>query len=226
MTGPESPYERNRRIREGHYSRGDYLGWFDRLYAAATGERDIPWARLAPNRLLLNWPKWRSMAGKDRLALVVGCGLGDDAEEVARKGFRVTAFDISETAVNWARSRFSDSSVDYRVADLYNLPEEWRGNFDFVLESTTLQSLPGDIRPQAMDCITECLSPGGTLLVICFGERPGDNPAFGPPWGLTRAELGRFAECGLEEVKFEEINYTASKRRPGPRYRIEYRKPE
>ena len=226
MNEPENPHDRGKTIREQHFSRGDYLGWFDAVYASATGERDIPWARLAPNRLLVTWQKWREIEGKDRRSLVVGCGLGDDAEELARVGFCVTAFDISTTAVNWARRRFPGSAVDYRVADLYSLPQEWHGRFDFILESTTLQSLHADIRSEAIDRVAECLSPGGALVVICFGERPGDDPADGPPWGLTHAELNRFVENGLEEVRFEEINYTASKRRPGPRYRIEYRRPD
>lgn len=226
MTNQEKPHERSKRIREGYYSRDDFTGWFDEVYATAEDERDVPWAKQAPTPLLKSWPKWPGMEGKERLALVVGCGLGDDAEELARKGFRVTAFDISETAIGWAKRRFPDTNVDYRVADLYNLPHELKGRFDFVLESSTLQSLPTEIRPKAIDHVSESLSPGGTLLVICLGFMTGEELKKDSPWGLKREELNRFVENGLEEVNFEEINYTSSKRHPGPRYRIEYRKPK
>ncbi|MDZ7952448.1 hypothetical protein [Nostoc sp. DedQUE09] len=33
-------------------------------------------------------------------ALVIGCGLGDDAEALAHLGFEVTTFDISPTAMS------------------------------------------------------------------------------------------------------------------------------
>ncbi|MCC5670705.1 class I SAM-dependent methyltransferase [Nostoc sp. CHAB 5784] len=38
-------------------------------------------------------------------ALVIGCGLGDDAEAIASLGFEVTAFDISPTAIAWCQER-------------------------------------------------------------------------------------------------------------------------
>jgi hypothetical protein len=52
----------------------------------------IPWAALAPQPALMAWlDRQRPAAG--------GCGLGDDAEEVSRRGYRVTAFDVSPTAI-------------------------------------------------------------------------------------------------------------------------------
>jgi 2-polyprenyl-3-methyl-5-hydroxy-6-metoxy-1,4-benzoquinol methylase len=75
--------------------------WFERLYAAGGG---VPWDRGAPHPLLADWARGRSFAGGR--ALVVGCGLGEDAELVARLGFVTTAFDVSPTAIERARERF------------------------------------------------------------------------------------------------------------------------
>ena len=55
-------------------------------------------------------------------ALVVGCGLGDDAEFIAGLGFSVVAFDISASAIAAAQQRFPQSTVRYRVADLMAAP--------------------------------------------------------------------------------------------------------
>ena len=105
-----------------------------------------------------------ALAGDGRRALVVGCGLGDEAEFLASLPFDVVAFDIAPTAVEWCRRRFGDSGVDYRVTDLFDMPDEWRGAFDLVVEIYTLQSLPSDVQPEAMACIAGTVRPGGRLL--------------------------------------------------------------
>ena len=98
---------------------GDATSWFELLYqAAARGEATIPWASLAPHPHLVQWARGRPRPGTGRTALVVGCGLGDDAEFAASLGFSVVAFDISPTAIDGARSRFPDSSVAYTPGDL------------------------------------------------------------------------------------------------------------
>jgi 2-polyprenyl-3-methyl-5-hydroxy-6-metoxy-1,4-benzoquinol methylase len=76
-------------------------------------------ADLVPNPSLVSWLDEHELAGR---ALKVGAGLGDDAEELARRGLAVTAFDIAPTAVAWAKRRFPDSQVDYVVADVLAPP--------------------------------------------------------------------------------------------------------
>ena len=99
--------------------------WFERLYAAAeAGDAEVPWDRGGPNPFLEQWVRERGLEGAGRRALVIGTALGDDAELLAARGYAVTAFDVSPTAIEGARRRFPDSSVDYRVADLLDLPAE------------------------------------------------------------------------------------------------------
>ena len=115
------------KLAAGPAAASDATSWFELLYqAAARGEATIPWASLAPNPLLVQWARARSLHGTGRTALVVGCGFGDDAEFVASLGFNVVAFDISPTAIDGARSRFPGSSVDYTPGDLLSPPASWR----------------------------------------------------------------------------------------------------
>ena len=59
---------------------GDATGWFDALYKEAAGDNEnIPWADLEPNRFFREWAEKSGLKGNGRKALVVGCGLGDDA---------------------------------------------------------------------------------------------------------------------------------------------------
>jgi 2-polyprenyl-3-methyl-5-hydroxy-6-metoxy-1,4-benzoquinol methylase len=173
-------------------ARHEDTAWFEELYAdAEAGRRAVPWDRGGPNPFLAQWVRERAGDGHGRRALVVGTALGDDAELLASLGFAVTAFDIAPTAIEGARRRFPASGVDYRVADLLALPQEWRGAFDLVAEAITVQALPLSLRDRAIDAIASAVAPGGTLVVVS-GIHEGDGPREGPPWPLTREELDRF----------------------------------
>ena len=166
--------------------------WFEQLYAAAeAGDAQVPWFRGGPNPFLEQWVRERAPEGAGRRALVIGTALGDDAEMLAGLGYAVTAFDIAPTAIERARRRFPESDVDYRVADLLDLPGEWREAFDLVAEAITVQSLPVALREQAVDAIASTVAPGGTLVVVS-GIHSGEGPRDGPPWPLTRSELDLF----------------------------------
>jgi SAM-dependent methyltransferase len=191
---------RARELARRSLERGDATGWFEELYAGAAAEADIPWADLVPNPMLVEWLDGHAVSGR---ALKVGAGLGDDAEELARRGAQVTAFDVAPTAVEWARRRFPHSTVEYVVADALALPAQWRGAFDFVLEAYTLQVLPPELRPLAAREIAATLAPGGTLLAIARGREPHESRGE-MPWPLTADELrGLFADLAL--VRFEDL---------------------
>ncbi len=136
-------------------------------------------------------------------ALKVGSGLGDDAEELTRRGCETTAFDISQSAVTRSRVRFPDSAVSYHVADLFSAPPDWQGKFNFVLESYTLQVLPTDLCVEVIQCIASFVAPGGTLLVITRG-RDADESGGKMPWPLTKEEIAIFRTHGLKEISFED----------------------
>lgn len=191
--------------------------WFERLYAAAeTGDAEVPWDRGGPNPFLEQWVRERAPEGAGRRALVIGTALGDDAELLAGRGFAVTAFDVAPTAIEAARRRFPDSRVDYRVADLLDLPREWQGAFDLVAECITVQALPVSWRERAIAAIASTVAPGGTLIVVS-GIHQGDGPRPGPPWELTRAELDLF-ERTLRPVEVGVARIGDAKR-----WRAEYR---
>ena len=122
-----------RELAHAALERGEPLAWFEELYAGteSAGFSSVPWADLGPNPNLVAWLDRHTIDGRGKLALKVGCGLGDDAEELARRGYVVVAFDISESAIAIAKRRFVNSSVKYEVVDLFD-PPDWAGRFDFV----------------------------------------------------------------------------------------------
>ncbi|MGZ3663434.1 MAG: class I SAM-dependent methyltransferase [Ktedonobacterales bacterium] len=208
MTDTERAEARARfkRLAAEFTEKGDPTGWFEVLYQAAAGnEEAIPWAHLTANPLLVEWMARHHISGDGRSALVVGCGLGDDAEAMAHYGFAVTAFDISPEAIRWCQRRFPSSQVHYTVADVLALPDAWSQQFDFIVEAYTLQSLPDEaLRAQAAANLARCVAPQGSLLVICRGrERHEERGTM--PWPLTRAELAVCEQQGLRQVSFEDL---------------------
>ncbi len=201
---------------------GDPNGWFEEFYARAEGNvEDIYWADLKVNPLLAAW-----LEGHPRpagaAAAVIGCGLGDDAEALASRGYRVTAFDISASAIAMCRDRFPDSRVDYRVADLFALPAEWRQGFDLVYECNTIQILRGADRGRALHAMVDLVAPGGRILVSCRSRYEGEDlDAF--PLALDRPEIDGFVRAGLVEESF--LAYDDDQEPPVPHFFGVYRRP-
>lgn len=197
--------ERLREIGRRILPSGDFSGFFDTVYATANGDADnIPWANLQPHPVALAWLEAHKIEGAGKSALVVGCGLGDDAQELARRGFQVTAFDVSPHAIAWCKQRFPTSSVEYQTADLFATPTTWRQAFDFVLEIYTIQALPIARRSQAIANVANFVAPGGQVLIVCRGRDPQDDPG-AMPWPLTHAELAECEQSGLHEISFEDV---------------------
>lgn len=178
------------------------LSWLDELYRTAQdGTVRVPWDRGGPHpqvqRLLAD------RDGTGQTALVVGCGPGHDAEAAAARGYRVTAFDVSESAVDQARERWPGSPVTYLTADLLDPPSSWRDGFDLVLECQTVQCLPPELHDRALDVLPTLVAPGGTLLLVA-GGRPDGVDVDGPPWLLTQAEVDRSGR-GLQTGRCDRI---------------------
>ena len=205
---PDEFRERLLKLSEAAETDGEPLRWFEELYAGANrNSNEIPWARMEPHPKMVEWiANQPDVQGK---ALVIGCGLGDDAEWLSVAGFEVTAFDISESSIQWCKERFPSTAVDYIVADLLNPPEAWFNAFDLVVEINILLAIPEEVRDPAAVQIPGLLDSGGSLL--CIGrlaglQTPNETP---PPWPLSRTWLeGRFSS--LNPTSFQHFTYEES----------------
>ncbi len=189
------------RMAETYADQGDPNGWFEEFYARAESDiQKIYWADLEPNPLLLTWVEGNKLTAGMK-AIIIGCGLGDDAEALSQYGFRVTAFDISPSAIEMCRQRYPSSTVDYRVADLFTLPAEWIHGFDLVYECNTIQILKGPSRAEAITAISDLVAPEGVVLVSCRSRNAGEGlNAF--PVALTKDEIDGFQRTGLFKTHF------------------------
>jgi SAM-dependent methyltransferase len=127
---------------------------------ARYGERDAMWSGRPNGRLVAEVAD--STPGR---ALDVGCGEGADAIWLARRGWQVTAIDVSDVAVGRARE----------AADAAGAPVEWicgdalltplpAHSFDLV--SMQYPALPKSAGDAAVQTLLDTVRPGGLLLAV------------------------------------------------------------
>jgi len=173
--------------------------WFEELYQQCEGDASqVPWATMCSHKLLDEYIAESFSQGK---ALVVGCGLGDDAIALENAGYDVTAIDISATAIRWCKERFYDTDVTFRVEDIFEMPQEMLESFDFIFESRTIQSLPLKLHHKMISSISSLLKKDGKILVVANGKLEGES-FDGPPWPLERNEIRLFENFGMKELEF------------------------
>lgn len=180
--------------------------WFDELYKEHKDKHEnIPWARLAVNPLLEDCLAQNALqAGK---ALVIGCGLGDDAVALEAAGYEVTAIDVSQAALTLARERFPDSKVMFEKQDIFDMPQKYHAYFDFVFEALTIQSLPVKFREKMIKAIADTVAVKGHLLLVAHKKQADFD---GPPWPLEAHEVDLFKTHGLTELSHK-LHTEASK---------------
>lgn len=98
--------------------------------------------------------------------LDLGCGTGYDALELSRKGFGVTATDISEVAIKHAREEAAREGLDidyakHDIAEPLSYPDAC---FDAVISNLTLHMFPESVVPRVVAEVRRCLVPGGFFM--------------------------------------------------------------
>ena len=106
-------------------------------------------------------------------ALDLGCGEGGDAVWLARLGWRVTAVDISATALERASTSASAAGVEDRIDfQRHDLARTFPvGVFDLV-SAQYLQSPVEFPRDRVLQLAARAVAPGGLLLVVTHASAP------------------------------------------------------
>ena len=145
----------------------------------------------------------RSKRGKR--ALVIGSGLGDDAEQLAAWGFKTTAFRHIEDGHRRRRRSATRRRTLTTSSPISSIrPRAGCARSISCWRFTPCRRFTGELRPGAIEKIAEFVAPGGHLLVIARGRADDEPEGQGPPWPLTRDEIDGFRRAGLEEESFED----------------------
>ena len=144
--------------------------------------------------------------------LVVCAGRGHDAREFARHGYQVTAVDFSPFAAReMNRLADSDAPTEILQQDLFTLPYQLDGQFDYILEYTCYCAIDPKRRIEFVDLVTRLLKPGGIYISLAF---PLTQKMGGPPFAVTVSELtGLFQERGFKLIEREQPAVSVPQRR-------------
>ncbi len=138
-------------------------------------------------------------------AVDLACGEGRNALWLAGRGWRVTALDFSEVAVDKGRSLPGADAVDWLVADA----TRWEADAAYDLALLCYLQLVPDERRESVRRAAEALAPGGTLLVVAHDRSNLTEGTGGPqdPAVLMTAEdvVGDLSGLPLEVERAERV---------------------
>ncbi len=116
--------------------------------------------------------------------LDVGCGTGENALELERRGLQVTGIDIAARAVERARATAAERGLaaQFLVHDAFRLAALGR-TFDTLLDVGLFHVLQPEERGPYAASLRGVLRPGGACLLVCWSDRN--------PFGIGPARIRR-----------------------------------
>jgi SAM-dependent methyltransferase len=150
---------------------------------------EIPWNREDPPEALVTLVENGMM--EPCRCIDLGCGTGNYAIFLSRKGFTVTGIDISPKAIILAKENAKEkgASCEFIVADVLNAPDHLHESFDFAYDWEVLHHVFPQKRKRYMENVHRLLKPGGKYLSVCFSN---NNPQFRGKGKYRHTPLGTF----------------------------------
>lgn len=156
----------------------------------------MPWDRRAAMQNLGQWLSRHPAPSMHSRVLIPGCGNAREIPAFVRAGYRVTAVDFAERAVEQAHALLAQedaalrSRVDLHVAD-YFLDAPGKLKADVIYESAFLCALPPVLRENWAAVTAKRLAAGGKLVGYFFvqDKEMTAEDLRGPPFVMTRQML-------------------------------------
>jgi len=178
---------------------------YDELYRDTADSGGPPWVIGGPQPALA---ALLDDGVKGPKVLDVGCGTGDLAIALARRGYEVTAIDISRVAIDMARAKAAAEglTVRFEVQDARHLSLP-SAPFDSVFDSGLLHSLHrrgGGEVDDYLAILPGLAAPGATVFVLAVSWEASQG------WGVTEEFLRTsFAEPAWVGTQIDEIEVAA-----------------
>jgi SAM-dependent methyltransferase len=169
---------------------------FDASYRTGTPPWDIGRPQAAFMRLL--------EAGEFQgQVLDVGCGTGEHALMAAAAGFVATGIDAAPTAIELAKEKAAERSLEVRfevkdALDLSGLATQ----FDTAIDCGLFHVFDDDDRALFVSSLAGVVVPGGRYFMLCFSDKqPGD-------WGPRRVRQDELRHSFADGWRVDSIEET------------------
>jgi 2-polyprenyl-3-methyl-5-hydroxy-6-metoxy-1,4-benzoquinol methylase len=137
-------------------------------------------------------------------ALDLGTGPGAQAMRLARRGFDVTATDISEAAIHLAREKARRQGLEITWEQDDILDTRLDQQFDFIFDRGCFHVLEPEQRQDYVRIVSSLLKTGGHLFLKSFSRlQPGEQG----PYRFTPEQIQEIFGSRLSVVSIKETVY-------------------
>ncbi len=137
-------------------------------------------------------------------ALDLGTGPDTQAMQLARRGFAVTAVDISDTAIRLAREKAEAQGLTIAWQQDDVLATRLSRPFDLIFDRGCFHVLPRERRPDYAHTMAGLLKPGGFFFLKCFSQL---QPGTQGPHRFTPEQIWAIFGGQLQVQSIEETVY-------------------
>lgn len=151
-----------------------------------------------------------SESPKPGRTVVLGSGRGYEALLFARAGFEVVGVDFAPSAIAASKALAQNAGIEaqFLQRDIFELPQEFPHDFNYVIEHTCFCAIPPEQRPDYVQLVHTLLKPQGELIGVFFTHNRGG----GPPFGSTPEEIRQLFQDRFEILTLEPVTNSVPSR--------------
>ncbi|MGP1275623.1 MAG: methyltransferase domain-containing protein [Caulobacterales bacterium] len=147
---------------------------------------DAPWERKGLHPAFAYW-QTLGLLEACKSIYVPGCGRGEEPLALAKVGLKVTAVDLSPTAIDWQKARFAQAGLTAHLHAGDALAWRPETPFDLYWEQTFLCAISPRLREAYEMAAHAQLRPGGVLLALFMQKVERGGPPYGCDLPAMRA---------------------------------------
>ena len=130
-------------------------------YNSIKETNDVPWDIKSPD---VNLKKFLEKFNKPLNILEVGCGNGNDAYYMSEKGHHVTAMDISDYAIDEAKSLYKNDNLKFITGDFFQFKTIEK--YDLIYDRGFIHNFSIDYFSMYFDKLYSLLKDKGNVLIL------------------------------------------------------------